>query len=293
MKKQAFLSLFLILCFVSPFAFAPDLDEVMPHYGPPDCMIAVLPSCFVSFVVGMDGDGLGSIIGPDGNCGYDATVSDPTKNGCEYVTFNGKDKDGKDFSITAQVYIYAGTTTENKAKEISDELNAQSDSTTNDPVVSSAAKGKFTVQPAAGGKITSAEWSNGSGEENNELNELVCKVSATKIKGISTGLNSMGEPSSIMIGLGKYKVQTFIAPNEDHALIMERLKHGLTFLGIKAKLGFDSEGVCWLVWDNPYYKTRFGSNDTGISHMIVSDHSAPSLTDQIQNVTVGRYYISF
>ena len=225
------------------------------------------------------------------SCGYEVIVSMPTKSGCEYVTFHGVDKDGKPFSVTAQVYIYEGTSETKKAKDISNELNAQSIK-----IVSSAAKGRAIVQPAAGGKITSAEWDSGSGEEDNELNKLYCdkcQVSASRIKGTSVGLDSQGEPSSIMVGLGNCKVQTYVEPNETPVAILARLKQGLSYLGITAKIGFDADGTCWLVWNNPYRKTRFGSNDLGISHMIVADSLAPTLDEHTVKVTVGSHEVLF
>lgn len=306
-----------------------DPDEAMPYYH--DMVVVVLSECIITYAVSddvdipdiftpkpvdPDTDGIGGWLpcpltvpnasgGGDGpmtkppGCGYQGTVSDPTKSGCDYVTFSGTDKDGNSFSVTAQVYFPKGTPTGEKCKEISNELNNQSDNTTNDPIVSSAAPstGTFIVQPAAGGKITSAEWDNGSGEENNSLEEIFGpdkeKTSGTRIKGFPTGVNSNGEPSSIMIGMGRIKVHTYLEVNENHVAILSRLKYGLTFLGIEAKLGFDSSGVHWLIWDNPSLKSRMGSNDTGIDHMIVSDRSAPSLKENKNPMKVGRYDISF
>jgi len=313
-----------------------DPDEAMPYISPMstvDMVVYVLPNCLITYAVDPDIDiadiwlptplmsdpdaSFPDIFLPstsDGNsapggqmtppppCGYKGTVDDPTKSGCDYVTFNGTDKDGNSFSVCAQVYFPKGTPTAEKAQEITNELNRQSDNTTNDPIVAQSApsKGTFVVQPAAGGKITSAEWDNGSGEEDNTLDEMnspdKANTSGSKLNGIPSGMTSDGEASFIMMGFGRWKVFTFIEPFEQHVTILSRLEYGLTFMGLRAKIGYDTQTLeNWLVFDNPFYRMRMGCNDTGLNPKNVSDSETPSLTPKsegVQTVKVGRYEIS-
>jgi len=289
-----------------------DPDEAMPHYqipglpGEGDIRID-LPGagCFIIYTIDPNetvpeiwlpsntSNPSGQMTKPP-PVGYQVVVSPPTMSGCEYVTFTGKDSSGKDFAIAAQVYIFENTSTGEKAQEIATELEAQSNNNSKDPIKAEAKDGSLTVKADNGSTLTSAEWDNGSGEQDNELNEESIeqkkKTSATCVKGSPTGVSFDGDASFLMIGVDRFRIYTYVAKNECKFSILSRLKYGLTFLGIKAELGFDSESACWLVWVSDHDRCRFGSNDTGISHTIISSHEALSLKDMVK---VGRYDISF
>jgi len=240
-------------------------------------------------------------------CGYKFTTDDPGRSGCEYVTVNGKLANGDDFSITAQVYVYQGTSTTDKAKDISDEFNKQSDNHGSDPIVSSAAQGSLIVQPAAGCKVTSQEWSNGSAEEDNEAEELdgiesqslnncknsiIYRINASTTRGTPAGIKcDRSGVSSISIGCGPYKIITFVQSTDTNLAILQRLQDGLNFLLLTNKIGVDEENNHWIVWENPYKRARFGTNDLGLTNILVTDKSTPSIIGK-QTVKVGNYIIT-
>lgn len=231
--------------------------------------------------------------------GYKFTMDDPTKSGCEYVTVNGTLSDGTEFSITAQVYIYGNTPSGEKAVEVSDEFNSQSDNHPSDPIEASAAKGSVVVQPAAGCKVTSSEWSNGSGEEDNETEELhgpnqsgtktqtIFHMAATKLSGIPVGTTGNGDPSVISAGCGPWKIETYVAANDTHYGILKRLKKGMKFVGLNAMIGTDQEGHYVLVWSSPFNKSKFGGTDYGLNNLLLIDKDIQVLKP-FETISVGR-----
>jgi len=245
----------------------------------------------------------GGQITPPPPCGYKFNCDDAGKSGTEYVTVNGKLADGTPFSLTAQVYISGNTKAGEKAVEIEGAFNNASDNHPADPIVASAAKGSVVVQPAAGCKVTSSEWNNGSGEEDNSTDTLngpeqqqtknsTCSLAASTIRGTPAGISCKHPGTSYAaVGCGPFMVKTFVDRSDTALQILNRLSDGLDWVKINNHIGIDTKGEYWLVWEDVFLKARFGTDDLGINDVLLTEMYAPLLKGKT-SYNVGNYIIS-
>jgi hypothetical protein len=237
--------------------------------------------------------------------GYWWKPSVPTESGTDYWKITGT-INGQPFELNMQQYMSQGLHPEDKCNKAAAAVNYASDNHTSgkDPVTAgvNGETGRVEVTPNAGCTIDSSELQNGSKQTDDSTGEIpqpgpepaksswTYKVFAASFDGIPSGINSADACSHAALGVGPYKLSTYIEPGESHRKILKRFKSALGSMGIKSMLGIDQYGGWHLLCMNPCTSVPYSCDDSGVSVRIILTRVGSPISGG-QTLKFGRFKI--